>query len=124
MHQPTLEWADLIGTETGSVSDGPISQINQFSRTHTSQISIGRRWQPLQQPACYGATNGKVKQLPSGATMRHACLASTNGRPIEFKRDDVIQLIRIIGDCANKMGFKPFFVHIRGKDNLTADALY
>ncbi len=34
-----------------------------------------------------------------------------------------MQLIRIIANCANKNNFYPYFIHIRGKDNLTADAL-
>ena len=32
-------------------------------------------------------------------------------------------LIRIICECANHHQFSPYFIHIRGKDNLTADAL-
>ncbi len=44
-------------------------------------------------------------------------------RKCEFRRKDVMELIRIIADCANEFGFHPFFIHIRGKDNLTADAL-
>jgi len=44
-------------------------------------------------------------------------------RKCDFKRDDVMAMIRILAECANQMRFHPYFIHIKGKDNLTADAL-
>ncbi len=44
-------------------------------------------------------------------------------RKCRFEREDVMCLIRIIAECANSQGFHPYFIHIRGKDNKTADAL-
>ena len=52
-----------------------------------------------------------------------ACVWSLIKRRCSFEREDVMQLIRVIASCANEMGFQPYFIHIRGKDNLTADAL-
>jgi len=51
------------------------------------------------------------------------CVYSLAKWRCDFRREDVMRLIRIIADCANRFGFCPFFIHIRGKDNLTADSL-
>ncbi|MCP4478643.1 MAG: hypothetical protein GY818_11175 [Planctomycetaceae bacterium] len=52
-----------------------------------------------------------------------ACVLSMAKRKCRFEREDVMCLIRIIAECANSQGFHPYFIHIRGKDNKTADAL-
>ncbi len=52
-----------------------------------------------------------------------ACVHSLAKRKCDFNRNDVMDLIRIIANLANKHNFQPYFIHIRGKDNLTADAL-
>ncbi len=53
-----------------------------------------------------------------------ACVYSAAKGGCSFERPDVQALIRIIAACANTYEFKPFVhVHIKGKDNLTADAL-
>ncbi len=52
-----------------------------------------------------------------------SCVFSMIKRKCEFRREDVMMLIRIICDCANHYQFHPYFIHIRGKDNMTADAL-
>ena len=40
-----------------------------------------------------------------------------------LKRPDIMHLVRILMDTANAHGFHPFIVHIKGEDNITADAL-
>ena len=52
-----------------------------------------------------------------------ACVWSMAKGKCSFEREDVMNLIRIICDVANKCGFRPYFIHIKGKENLTADAL-
>ena len=52
-----------------------------------------------------------------------SCVYSMIKRRCDFKREDVMVLIRIIAQCANHYNFSPYFIHIRGKDNMTADAL-
>ena len=52
-----------------------------------------------------------------------ACVWSLIKKRCAFERTDVMELIRVIAACANKMKFTPYFIHIAGKDNLTADAL-
>ena len=52
-----------------------------------------------------------------------ACVFSMIKRRCDFMRKDVMALIRIIANCANNWNFRPYFLHISGKDNLTADAL-
>ena len=52
-----------------------------------------------------------------------SCVYSLMKRRCAFGRDDVMELIRIIADQAETNGFRPFIVHIPGKENLTADAL-
>ena len=52
-----------------------------------------------------------------------ACVWSMAKVKCSFDREDVMDLIRIICDAANKCGFRPYFIHIKGKENLTADAL-
>ena len=44
-------------------------------------------------------------------------------RSCAFKRADIMHMVRIIMDAANENGFYPYFIHIPGKENLTADAL-
>lgn len=39
------------------------------------------------------------------------------------ERKDIMHMVRILMDTANKCGFHPYVVHIKGVDNLTADAL-
>lgn len=52
-----------------------------------------------------------------------ACVWSLAKRRCDFAREDVMELIRVIASCANKWSFQPYFIHIAGKDNMTADAL-
>ena len=52
-----------------------------------------------------------------------ACVHSIIKRSCTLKRADVMALIRIIADLANRYHFIPYIVHIPGKLNLTADAL-
>ena len=52
-----------------------------------------------------------------------ACVWSLVKRRCDFARGDVMELIRIFASCANRFKFQPYFLHIAGKDNLTADAL-
>ena len=52
-----------------------------------------------------------------------ACVFSVAKRRCSFDRPDVMALIRIIAEMANKFNFRPYILHIKGKDNLTADAL-
>ena len=52
-----------------------------------------------------------------------ACVFSVAKRSCSFDRPDVMALIRIIADLANKFKFTPYILHIKGKDNMTADAL-
>ena len=52
-----------------------------------------------------------------------ACVHSIIKRSCTLKRADVMVLIRIIADLANRHHFIPYIVHIPGKLNLTADAL-
>ena len=52
-----------------------------------------------------------------------ACVYSMAKKKCGFERGDVMELIRWICHLANRFNFHPYFIHIRGKDNLTADAL-
>lgn len=52
-----------------------------------------------------------------------ACVWSLIKMRCDFKRGDVMHLIRVIAACSSEFGFSPYFVHIAGKENLTADAL-
>ena len=65
------------------------------------------------------------------AAIATACLIwgqSWEGKAVTFWCDNIacvfsMALIRIIANCVNNWKFPPYFLHIRGKDNLTADAL-
>ena len=52
-----------------------------------------------------------------------SCVWSMIKRKCDFKRKDVLELIPMISECANQHQFHPYFVHIKGTDNKTADAL-
>ena len=52
-----------------------------------------------------------------------ACVYSIAKRCCSFRRPDVMALIRIIADLSNRWKFRPYILHIKGMDNLTADAL-
>ena len=51
------------------------------------------------------------------------CVDSLIKKKCQFKREDVMTLIRIITNCANKYKFHFWINHIQGKENRTADAL-
>ena len=44
-------------------------------------------------------------------------------RSCDQKRRDIMLMVRVLMNAANEFGFCPYFVHIKGKDNITADAL-
>ncbi|NRA57493.1 MAG: hypothetical protein HRU13_05175 [Phycisphaerales bacterium] len=44
-------------------------------------------------------------------------------RSCDHKRRDIMLMIRVLMNAANEFEFCPYFVHIKGKDNITADAL-
>ena len=52
-----------------------------------------------------------------------SCVWTLIKRSCAFKRSDIMHMVRIIMDAANEHEFYPYFVHIPGKENVTADAL-
>ena len=52
-----------------------------------------------------------------------ACVDSLIKKKCQFKRSDVMQLIRIIANSANVNKFHFWINHIQGKENKTVDAL-
>ena len=51
------------------------------------------------------------------------CVESLIRKKCQFRREDVMDLIRIICNYANKYKFHFWINHIQGKENRTADAL-
>lgn len=52
-----------------------------------------------------------------------SCVYSLAKRSCTFDRPDIMALIRVIAESATRFKFSPFIIHIKGKDNITADAL-
>ena len=52
-----------------------------------------------------------------------SCVWTIIKRACAKERKDIMHMVRILMDTANACGFHPFVVHIKGKDNVTADAL-